>query len=183
MSTPQLITKDTTVGDMVAKFPRTINVMLSHGLHCIGCSANPYETVENGALGHGMTQEQVQGLLKQLNEVASLPARPKTGIFFTDKAIEMVKELAIKENKKGQTLKVQVTPSGCDGWEYFMDFAPTISEGEAEKEFNGMKVFISPESEKALQGAEIDYLITNEGEGFKIDNPNLPECSCGSCKK
>ena len=60
-----LVTKDTTVGDMVAKYPKTINVMMSHGLHCIGCAANPYETVENGALGHGMAPEEFAQLLKE----------------------------------------------------------------------------------------------------------------------
>lgn len=179
-----LVSKDMTVGEMVGKYPKTVNIMLSHGLHCIGCSANPYETIENGALGHGMSQEDVASLIEQLNKVAAEPARPKTGIFLTEAAVTKVNELRIAEKKEGQNLKIKVTPQGCDGWDYFMDFAPKAENDEKEIELAGMKVFIAPDSEKALQGAEIDYLVTNEGEGFKIDNPNKPEgCNCGGgCK-
>ncbi|MBI3626501.1 iron-sulfur cluster assembly accessory protein [Candidatus Uhrbacteria bacterium] len=181
-SATALIGKDTKVGDMVAKYPRTINIMMSYGLNCIGCSANPYETIENGALGHGMTQEQVDQLLGELNKVASIPPRPKDNIYFTEKAVAKVKELAVTENKVGQALKVEAKSAGCDGWEYLMDFAPKAEADEKEIEINGLKIYISEASKKSLLGAEIDYLVTAQGEGFKIENPNKPECVCGKCE-
>lgn len=180
----QLITKDMTIGDVVAKYPRTANIMMSHGLNCIGCSVNPYETIENGALGHGMPQEELDSMIEEVNKVASAPERPKDQILFTERAVNKVKELAVSENKIDQALRVEVKPQGCNDWQYFMDFAATAGEGEKEKTITGLKVYISDASEKALLGGEIDYLVTPEGEGFKIDNPNKPSvCECGGCSK
>lgn len=175
------ITKDMTVGDMVSRYPRTVNVMLSNGLHCIGCAANPYETVENGALGHGMTQEQVDQLIEELNRVANEPERAKDTIYFTERAINKIKELGSSENKTDWGLKVQAKSVGCDAWDYYLDFAKTKAADEEEKILGGITMYITDESWRNLLGAEIDYLVTPDGEGFKIENPNKGNCKCGKC--
>ena len=66
----QKITKDMTLGDVVAKYPETARVMMSYGLHCIGCHVAAWETIEQGAMGHGMSQEDLEKMMKDLNEVA-----------------------------------------------------------------------------------------------------------------
>ena len=48
------ITKDMTLGEAIQKYPETVEVMMEHGLHCIGCHVATYETIEQGAMGHGI---------------------------------------------------------------------------------------------------------------------------------
>lgn len=74
---PQYINKDMTMGEIVTKYPETIPVILSHGLHCIGCHVSPYESIEQGSLGHGMSEEEFESLLKEVNEAAAETERKR----------------------------------------------------------------------------------------------------------
>lgn len=62
-----LVAKDTAIGDVVGKYPQTVEVFMKHGLHCIGCAIASFETVEQGAKAHGIDANK---LLKDLNEAA-----------------------------------------------------------------------------------------------------------------
>ena len=59
------ITKDMTIGEVVSKFPEAAEVMLKHGMHCVGCHVAGMETIEQGAVSHGMD---LKKLLKDMNE-------------------------------------------------------------------------------------------------------------------
>lgn len=58
------ITKDMLIGDIVKKYPSSINVMLEQGLRCKGCHVATWETLERGAEGHGID---VDHLLQKIN--------------------------------------------------------------------------------------------------------------------
>ena len=62
------ISRKTTLGDVVTKFPEAVQVMLSKGMHCVGCHVAAFETVEQGAKAHGMSEEQVEKLLAEMND-------------------------------------------------------------------------------------------------------------------
>ena len=62
-----LITKNMPIGDVVAKYPQTVEVFAKHGLHCIGCAIASFESVEQGAKSHGID---ATVLLKDLNSAA-----------------------------------------------------------------------------------------------------------------
>ena len=48
-------------------------------------------------------------------------------------------------------------------------------------EFDGIKVFIDPESAPMLEGVTVDFLDSMEGSGFKFENPNATKsCGCGN---
>jgi hybrid cluster-associated redox disulfide protein len=61
----QLITKNTTFGDIINKYPAAAEILLSKGLHCIGCGMAFAETIEQGAIMHGINPEE---LVKELNK-------------------------------------------------------------------------------------------------------------------
>jgi hybrid cluster-associated redox disulfide protein len=63
------ITKDTGFSEVLEKYPKTATVMLKHGLHCIGCHAASFETIEQGCIAHGMKDEDIKKLLKEMNDV------------------------------------------------------------------------------------------------------------------
>ena len=47
-------------------------------------------------------------------------------------------------------------------------------------EQNGVKVLVDSYSQRYLKGANIDYIESLMGSGFKINNPNVTKsCSCG----
>ena len=62
------ITKQTPIGELVKDHPETVEVFLKFGLHCIGCPVSMMETIEQGAAGHGMSDEEIDNLVKELNE-------------------------------------------------------------------------------------------------------------------
>lgn len=64
------ITKEMTIMEVVNQFPQTIKVFYSHGLFCIGCSVAYRETVEQGAMTHGL---EVGPLVAKLNESLKEP--------------------------------------------------------------------------------------------------------------
>ena len=76
----QPIRKDMTLGEVVQAYPQAAMVMMKYGLHCIGCHVSAWETVEQGALGHGLSQKQLDDMIKEMNDVAKAlgKARSKT---------------------------------------------------------------------------------------------------------
>ena len=58
------ITKQMPIGEVVEKFPQTVEVFLRHGLMCFGCALARFENVEQGAMAHGID---VEALIKDLN--------------------------------------------------------------------------------------------------------------------
>ncbi len=59
------ITKDMPIPEILIKYPETISVFQEHGLHCIGCFAASFETLEQGAMAHGLD---IDKLVKDLND-------------------------------------------------------------------------------------------------------------------
>ena len=63
------ITKNTSFGEVLQINPETAVVFLKHGLHCIGCRMAATETIEQGCKMHGMTDKQIEQLVKELKAV------------------------------------------------------------------------------------------------------------------
>ena len=65
------ISKDMTLGELVTRYPKAAVVLAEKGMHCIGCGMAAWETVEQGCKAHGMTDEQVEETVKEMNKAAS----------------------------------------------------------------------------------------------------------------
>ncbi len=65
MQDQRVITPDMPIGDVVRKYPSTINVFLRHGLGCVGCAVARFENIRAGAQVHGIN---VDALIKDLNQ-------------------------------------------------------------------------------------------------------------------
>lgn len=59
-----MITKDMTIQEIVAKYPRTVSIFERYGLGCCGCLAAEFENLEAGAIVHGV---KIEDLLVDLN--------------------------------------------------------------------------------------------------------------------
>lgn len=64
-----VITKEQNIGELVAQYPETAEVMLDYGLHCVGCFASSFDTIEMGAQIHGMDIEEIEEMVERINEV------------------------------------------------------------------------------------------------------------------
>jgi len=64
----QKINGKMTLGEVVKKYPETAEVMFKYGLHCIGCHVAAYETIEQGALVHGLDKKKIEMMLKEMND-------------------------------------------------------------------------------------------------------------------
>lgn len=67
------VTRETNLGAVVRQWPATAKVMLEYGLHCAGCFANQFDTVEQGAAIHGMSEEELEEMLGRINDVIKNP--------------------------------------------------------------------------------------------------------------
>jgi iron-sulfur cluster assembly accessory protein len=101
-------------------------------------------------------------------------------ISITQKAAEKIVEFMKQENKEKLYLRVYVSGGGCSGLSYGMGFEEKPDEDDAIINENGVEVIIDSYSQKYLKGANVDYVESLMGSGFKINNPNVTKsCSCG----
>ncbi len=63
------ITKEMTIEEVVEQYPETMMVFMRHGLHCVGCHVSAFESIEEGALAHGIN---VDALVSDLNKVVAM---------------------------------------------------------------------------------------------------------------
>jgi hybrid cluster-associated redox disulfide protein len=65
------IKKDTKINEIISAYPDVVNFFTDLGMSCGQCFAVNFDTIENGALMHGMD---VSKLIDQLNQyIATLP--------------------------------------------------------------------------------------------------------------
>lgn len=63
------ITKEQNIAELVARYPDVAEVLLDYGLHCVGCFANAFDTLETGAKIHGFSDEEVDEIVTRINEL------------------------------------------------------------------------------------------------------------------
>ncbi|MEC7686995.1 MAG: iron-sulfur cluster assembly accessory protein [Candidatus Thermoplasmatota archaeon] len=107
-------------------------------------------------------------------------------ISVTDTAAEKINQAIATQDIEGKTLRLGVFPGGCSGgYQYALGFDDK-SDNDMTIEANGLKVLVKNDDMEKVKGTEIDYVITEMGEGFRVNNPNpVPEgkkgeCGCGS---
>lgn len=181
------ITKEMPIGDILETCPEAAGILLSFGVHCVGCRVSAFESLEEGFHGHGLGDAEVDEAVAKINaqleknsseteDVLSEEAK----LTVTDAAAKKLQEM-FTEHKK-EALRLEVQPGGCSGFRYGLDLVDleTKKENDLVIEDNGVKILIDKESLARINGAEIDYLDTLQGAGFKISNPNAKDtCGCG----
>ncbi len=68
-----MITRDMTIEEVIRIEPRTIEVFMKYGMHCIGCHAATWETISETAYTHGITD--IDGMVKELNACVQIASR------------------------------------------------------------------------------------------------------------
>ena len=179
-----MITKEMTIDEIFEKYPqksqKLAQEMMNLGLQCVGCGAASFETLEAGVLGHGLSFEDLEGLIVKLNQILQQEVDTTT-ITLTEKAAQKFKEISVAEGKESFALRFGIKPGGCNGFEYLLDFSKEATEEDQVFNSHGIDIHVHKSMINTLLGSEIDYLDGLKGSGFKISNPNAKSsCSCGS---
>ena len=102
-------------------------------------------------------------------------------VTLTANAIAKVKEIMGQQNPVPAGLRLSVVGGGCSGFQYSMAFENGAGMMDKVFDMDGLKVFVDATSLMYLNGANVDYVETLEGAGFKFENPNVKStCGCGS---
>src|ERR1035437_7256835 len=99
----------------------------------------------------------------------------------TERAIGKVKEIMGSQDPAPSGLRISVVGGGCSGCSYAMAFENTPNILDKPYACGGLKIFVDQASLLYLDGAEVDFVETLEGSGFKSNNPQVKSpCGCGS---
>jgi iron-sulfur cluster assembly accessory protein len=175
------VTKDMTIGEAIQQYPSIIEPLMNAGVHCVGCGASYFETLEEGLKGHGMTDSQVDKIIDDLNKALPEELGNPKEFTITTKAAEMLKDILKKSKNEGKGLRIAVIPGGCSGMQYDFSIEDKEKKDDHVIAIEETKFYIDKESMNMLKGAKLDYVDTLSGAGFKIYNPNATKtCGCGS---
>lgn len=65
-----LIDRHMNLGELVAGYPELSQVLMSdYGLHCVGCFASSFDTLEEGARVHGFNDKEIDKMVLRLNRL------------------------------------------------------------------------------------------------------------------
>jgi len=69
------ITKQTPIKVLIENHPETAEILMAYGLQCINCHFSEFDTLEDGAKIHGLSDEDIKMIIKDVNKV--LKENPK----------------------------------------------------------------------------------------------------------
>ena len=61
----EYVNNETLIGEIVRNYPESIEVLLSIGMHCLGCPASQAESLQDACAVHGIPAD---GVVKAINE-------------------------------------------------------------------------------------------------------------------
>ncbi len=175
---------DMAIEEIFATFPqksqKLAQAMKNKGLNCVGCNASTWETLEMGVLGHGMTHDDLNALVQELNDIINEKVNATT-VTISPKAADKYQSILKEEKKEGYGLRFMEKAAGCSGFEYTLDFSEKALEHDEIFYSQGLEIHIPKTIVSRLIGSEIDYIDGLQGAGFKVSNPNVKSsCSCGT---
>jgi len=202
------VTKNMLIAEILSENPEKAQllseIMLDFGIHCIGCGAAAFETLEQGVLGHGFSEEDLNKLVKQINEVLEAKTgnffnhSPKRGqmkensksektkniknfsLKFTKTAIEKIKQILKHEKKESGILRISVLSGGCSGLVYNLEIINKLIKSDLNFKKSGINIAVAKGGIEMLDGVEIDFVDNLNESGFKFNNPNAEKsCGCG----
>ena len=104
----------------------------------------------------------------------------KDQLALTERAAQKIGQIAEREGKAGQILRVGIMGGGCSGLSYTFTFTEKTEARDKVIEAYGAKVVVDPKSLLYLGGSVLDWQETLMKSGFVLKNPHeVKSCSCG----
>jgi Fe/S biogenesis protein NfuA len=98
----------------------------------------------------------------------------ETPLHFTERACEKVKGFMESRGKENAALRVSIAGRTSTGFRYAMNIVDLADRDTGDVEFDGggFAVLVDAQSVDNLLGATVDFVDTEQGSGFQIENPN-----------
>jgi hybrid cluster-associated redox disulfide protein len=71
------ISKNMLITEVVDEHPDIIPEIMNRGMHCVGCGASAFETLEEGFMMHGMEPDEVDKTVEELNKIIEQNSKPE----------------------------------------------------------------------------------------------------------
>ena len=69
------ITRNMSFGELFDRFPEKqeelASVLSEAGLHCLGCAAATFESLEEGLMAHGFEEAKINSIMQKLNDIVA----------------------------------------------------------------------------------------------------------------
>lgn len=185
--TSKTIHKDMTIDEILGMFPhkaqRLSQEITNAGLHCVGCHAATYETLEVGMLGHGLSHDAMNRLISRLNALLEekVESFDDSTVHLTPRAASKYLQILDEEGKQGWGMRFSEVMAGCNGYEYVLDYSEKALATDDTYESHGVQIHVNKTQAPKLKGSVIDFVEGLRGSGFKVSNPNVrSSCGCGT---
>ncbi len=150
-----------TIEGILSLFPykaqRLSQEITNAGLHCVGCHAATWETLEAGMMGHGMDQAAIDRLVDRLNALLDEEVDATT-ITITPRGAKKFLDILAEEGKQGWGLRFAERMAGCNGFEYGLDYSEKALADDTVFESAGIHIHVNNAMVGRLIGSEIDYV-------------------------
>jgi len=64
-----MFTKNSTIEDLIEDYPKSVRYLSEKGIRCIKCGEPIWGTLEEACLEKNFTQESIQNIVKELNDL------------------------------------------------------------------------------------------------------------------
>ena len=69
MKQTQIITKETPIKNLIDEHPDVSEILMEYGLHCVNCHFSEFDSLEDGALMHGLSDGDMDLMLRDVNAI------------------------------------------------------------------------------------------------------------------
>lgn len=170
------------VQELAELHPSAGDILATYGLHCIGCAYSEVETLEEGAKAHGLTDDDIDNILIDLEDLLKNEGEKPLTLTITESAAHALSVIARQEKKEGWFLSVTTDDAG----KFCMEF---VAHKDSDHHTFGhpnvptLSILASTDTLQRIGGATIDH---REGR-FKLDLMKSKMCGCDekgcACKK
>ncbi len=173
------ITADMKISEVLAKCPSAAEVLMKEGVHCVGCHAAQWESLEDGLKSHGKSEEEIKQIIDKINKIIEEENNLK---FFGNENSILITERALNELKdkveEGKFLKVEVNLSGCSGFQFGLSISDEKDPNDELFEIQGLKILVGKEVLGFVAGTKLDF--SPEKDAFKFI-ASMPTGGCCGC--
>jgi methionine synthase II (cobalamin-independent) len=78
------VTKDIEIEELIEQVPAAVNYLSKKGIRCIMCGEPIWGTLEEAAKEKGFSDEEIEGFVREINELAKESDLPRKGSFTKD---------------------------------------------------------------------------------------------------
>lgn len=115
----------------------------------------------------------------ELAPTIAIAAESALPVLLTERAARHI-ATQLADRPAAAAVRLGVSPAGCSGFRYRLEFADAIREDDVVFESRGVRVAVEPASLPHVQGTQLDLVQEGLARRLRFDNPNVRgTCGCG----